>query len=614
MASGATKKATKATDLLARALAAYRANDLAAAERLTAAALRLRPDDLQGTMLKAAIAFSRGRFADAADGLRLVLARQADNREAAANLGVALAQLNQFAECYAVLRRSEPWTGRPDIQLVLAQAAIATGAEDAETQVAAAERGRANPAAAALLRGELEKRRGHWRESFAACARGADLSRDDPVAMTMLLEAAHRIADDVELARIAERARRSLQRASNEALAWQVAAADVKFGRIDAAEACLLDTREKNPAPLVSWNGRIDRLVVAEQYDRAVALLETAVPACLPPQRPSHASAAARRTAAPLTRIVVDNAHQVMKAASVDDIVEACGVPVQFADLRGASPDAFAAQDTLVICAGGLDAGQIEAVRAIKAAGPRCTVAAWHFDNHHCYLWNALLAAAVDLSFPAHATPRAYLARWARDRRCGPIVPLCVTQWPRPVLEALYADCRDEPRADALTGHFAYFPIARKRNLLIDEARRRWPEAELTLGFGFQRDYHAQSARDRFLSWRRYKTSVALPVAGDLSNRFFDALASGQVPIVPRDGLDFDRVIPPAEQERLPVVRLEAYSLEALRAAHASAIAAFDRGGEAQAAERHRFALAHHMLADRIRDIVTAAKQLLGRA
>jgi hypothetical protein len=340
-----------------------------------------------------------------------------------------------------------------------------------------------------------------------------------------------------------------------------------------------------------------------------VALLETAMPACRPAAR-AAAGAARRKPNRPISRVVIDSDHHLIGAASADDIAAACGLPVQFVPLPGAAPEALGGRDTLIVYAGGLDSEQSQVASRLKAANAGRPVVAWHWDNHHSYLWNARLTAAVDLSFPAHATPREYLGRWARDGRCGPVVPLCVMQWPRPVLERLYEDCRDEKRSDALTGHFGWYPVARKRNVFVDQVRRHWPEAELTLDFLFLHDYHARSERERFLTWRGYKTSVALPVAGDLSNRFFDALASGQVPIVPRDIIDFDRVISPKEQERLPVVRLEAYTLEALREAHAAAIAAFDRGGEAQAAERHRFTLAHHMLAHRIRDIVASSARL----
>ncbi|HML10013.1 MAG TPA: hypothetical protein VK432_04070 [Stellaceae bacterium] len=279
---------------------------------------------------------------------------------------------------------------------------------------------------------------------------------------------------------------------------------------------------------------------------------------------------------------------------------------MQLADLSAVTPADFeAGADTLVIYSHGIRRATATPLRAIKKAAPDCPIIAWNFANHVAYLANARLAGSADMTFPAHVTPIDYLARW----RCGPVVPLALFQWPAATLSRLYQDCRGEPRSNRLSGHFSLYPVAQRRNRLIAEAIETWPEADLSLRRGWR--YHEASPRDRFLTWRRAKSSVVLPVAGDLSMRFFDALAAGQVPIVTRDILDFDRVIPLADQAALPVIRLERYDVESLRAAHAAAIAAFDRGGEAQAQMRHCYVLRRHMLAHRILDIF---RQVTGKA
>jgi tetratricopeptide (TPR) repeat protein len=351
------------------------------------------------------------------------------------------------------------------------------------------------------------------------------------------------------------------------------------------------------------WNGRIDRLIAEERYADGAALMDEALASS-----PSGAGNLPRSAlvCGPIRRLVVDTGHHLMHPAEAGDIAEACGLPVELADLSTAAPTDFGASaDTLVIYSHGIRLATAVPLRAIKKAAPDCPVVTWNFANHTAYLANALLAAAADAIFPAHVTPVEYLARW----RCGAVVPLALFQWSRATLGRLYQDCRREPRSDRLSGHFSLYPVAKRRNRLIAEAIEAWPEADLSLERGWR--YHDFSPRDRFLTWRRAKTSLVLPVAGDLSMRFFDALAAGQVPIVPRDIFDFDRVIPPADQTALPVIRLERYDVASLRAAHAAAITAFDRGGEAGAEARHRYVLQQHMLAHRIRDIlghVTAAR------
>lgn len=365
------------------------------------------------------------------------------------------------------------------------------------------------------------------------------------------------------------------------------------------AHAAALDHEARAFAGRGDWNTRIDRLVAAERYGEAAQLLDQAMQRVPPSDAPARH---ARGRAAPVRRVILDRGHHLMHAADAGDISEACGLPVRLADFAAApaGEQGFAA-DTLAIYSHGILQARSATLRSLKRAEPGCTVAAWSFANHISWLANTMLAAAADAVFPAHVTPIDYMARWAAAP-LGPVVPLALFQWSRPELARLSHDCRDEHRSDALSGHFSLYAAAERRNRLIVEAMQRWPDADLSLRRGWS--YHALSPRDRFLRWRRFKCSLVLPVHGDLSMRFFDALAAGQVPIVARDIPDFDRVIPPHVQASLPIVRLERYDVDALRAAHADAIAAFDRGGEAAATERQRFVMQGHTLAHRIRDIV----------
>jgi hypothetical protein len=100
----------------------------------------------------------------------------------------------------------------------------------------------------------------------------------------------------------------------------------------------------------------------------------------------------------------------------------------------------------------------------------------------------------------------------------------------------------------------------------------------------------------------------------DLSTRFFDALAAGQVPIVASNILDLDRIVPPDLQARLPIIRLQDYTVPALREAHERATAAFDREGNEGAERRHRFILENHMLAHRTRVLLDQTAQMLAVA
>jgi hypothetical protein len=118
------------------------------------------------------------------------------------------------------------------------------------------------------------------------------------------------------------------------------------------------------------------------------------------------------------------------------------------------------------------------------------------------------------------------------------------------------------------------------------------------------------SLEDRFKHWAAHKVSICLPLAGDVSQRLFDALVTGQIPIVPPDLYDLDTIIPPEVQNDLPVIRFHDYSTAAVDRAHRQALQAFQRGGKAGAERRHAFAMRNHMFPSRIRDIILRVKNM----
>jgi hypothetical protein len=358
--------------------------------------------------------------------------------------------------------------------------------------------------------------------------------------------------------------------------------------------------------PATRLNCAIDRLIMDGKSREATALLIQELPRFLSAH---ELQGFGMQTATPIQRLVIGNGHYLMQNTDASDIEEACGLPVILADQIPGRGVEHLGQDTLVIRTGHAHPTEPGVLRAIKAHSPECVTVVWLFDNHHAYLANVQTACAADLCFPSHPMPTDYLSR-AAPRRTGPVIPLATGQWSRPQLRSLWKHFEREGRSDALSGHYAFYPLARRRNALLARAIEEWPHSNLSLRHYLDMPYQAQSPEDRFLQWRKYKSSVCLPVANDLSNRFFDALATGQVPIVAPDIVDFDRVIPPDIQTSLPIIRLQDYSVAALREAHARAIAAFNSEGNEGAARRHRFILQNHMLANRIRLLVDETARL----
>jgi hypothetical protein len=355
------------------------------------------------------------------------------------------------------------------------------------------------------------------------------------------------------------------------------------------------------------WMKRISNLMAEERFLEAAELLDQAVPQCLV-GRPSPVVPRPITRHVPIRELIINSGHHLFLGVEADDLSSACGMPVRLVDVKTTPPSQYARPDVLVLVPNIIRA---DTIYAIKDTCRECTVIAWDWDVHLFYLQAVLVMQAADLFFHTHVPPVDYLSRWNLKNSLAGVVPQSVIQWPRKTLAGLYQQHRHVDRLEALSGGFTRYRIATRRNALVEKIIDEWPAAHVRFTPDMA-SYHQGSPTERFMSWRRYKTSVSLPVFRDLSCRFFDALAAGQVPIVPRDIDGFDSVIPPADQAMLPVIRLEDYTVEALRRAHAKAIAAFDDGGESQAEIRHRYVLSRHMLADRIKDIAARTADRFG--
>lgn len=248
------------------------------------------------------------------------------------------------------------------------------------------------------------------------------------------------------------------------------------------------------------------------------------------------------------------------------------------------------------------------AIAKLRQSGFGGPIVGWFWDNHHHMFVNYSVAEALDVAVPGHAFAAGYLAN-RRSVLAAP-VPLCVTQWSAREAERCFATGMGKPRHDALYGGFVRYGFAKRRNEFVERLQEAGFDRLSFLEEATLQSYFGRSGEDRFADWMGHKVSLCLPLARDLSQRLFDALVTGQVPIVSSDIDDLDAVIPPAMQEALPIIRFDRYEVADVREAHARALAAYDAGGEAAALERHRYALDHHTFEVRISQILDAMTTL----
>lgn len=249
------------------------------------------------------------------------------------------------------------------------------------------------------------------------------------------------------------------------------------------------------------------------------------------------------------------------------------------------------------------------ALRKLREAGCDVPIAGWLWDNHHHVFENHKTASDLDVCIPGHAFAGSYL-RSGRYLSL-PAVPLCVTQWTAAQGRQFFERYAYRPRFDALYGGFIRYSMASKRNQLITRLVEQGMQGVYFLEEHALDRYFGLPLEERFEQWASHKVSLCLPLDGDLSQRLFDALVAGQVPLVPRDVYDLDHVITPDLQEALPIIRFDSYEADAVMAAYDTARRRFDQQGASGIRRRHGYSL-EHMFVPRIRTILCELKGVAG--
>jgi hypothetical protein len=208
----------------------------------------------------------------------------------------------------------------------------------------------------------------------------------------------------------------------------------------------------------------------------------------------------------------------------------------------------------------------------LRAKGLAPLVALWTFDNHHQHYRNVCANPLGDVIFPSHA--------WCAGTLASPYqlladhLPLCSAQWSRQFLAQRLSSHLLGQRGDELSGGFMMW--GSERDALLREVASAFPRNALRLMGPKDRSYFALSANERLETWTRYKVALCLPLKNDVSLRLFDSLITGQIPIVPFNMPDLDKVISPDLQQQLPIIRFRDLTVHAIKAAWLQALERFN--------------------------------------
>lgn len=216
----------------------------------------------------------------------------------------------------------------------------------------------------------------------------------------------------------------------------------------------------------------------------------------------------------------------------------------------------------------------------------------WDFDNHHAIQNSLLLATFCDLYVPAHSENLFALSR-ANPNWVGPIQCSSI-QWKRSFLTNSFATIMNAKRANAPLGIHKPYPSFKIRNWLISKLNLTYN----TVALGGL-SWPEISPSNRLDEWCSTKCHFVAPVCNDLPIRFFDALITGGIPIVPISLRPFVPV------HFLPqTIFYDISQIESIETSIEIAIRKFDDESISGITLRHRYSLENHHLDKSVSEII----------
>lgn len=230
-------------------------------------------------------------------------------------------------------------------------------------------------------------------------------------------------------------------------------------------------------------------------------------------------------------------------------------------------------------------------------------------DHHHRYRDNLNLASIVDFVFPGHPYKHHYLR--TVNLNVLSVIHMCSGQWnPRLLKERFYASDISS-RSNKLYGGYGYYPRYQQRTSFIDQisqqlegcAVAQWRDPNAA-------GYMQLSNEERLIDWLNHKVSVIVNTDLCIPNRIFDALVTGQIPLVPYGLINLETIIPFDMQKKLPILRYSDFDIGSLVNAYRKALAIFDAGGMNSCKLRHEYVINNHLYEHRAAKMLECLREV----
>ena len=148
------------------------------------------------------------------------------------------------------------------------------------------------------------------------------------------------------------------------------------------------------------------------------------------------------------------------------------------------------------------------------------------YDNHHWFENNLQGAIFSDVYIPSHQDEFLMASRVNPNIIGG--IPCGSNQWSKDFIIRKSPSLSLTPRVNDPLGKYYFYEKFVHRNKAISTLSQVYPSINIV-----NTDFHALSENQKWVEWSRHKLHWIIPVLNDLPIRFFDALLTGGVPLVP---------------------------------------------------------------------------------
>jgi hypothetical protein len=236
----------------------------------------------------------------------------------------------------------------------------------------------------------------------------------------------------------------------------------------------------------------------------------------------------------------------------------------------------------------------------IAEGAPNSVFAIHDYDNHHWVEMSHAAAVIADVYFPAHLDSCAIASRLGAKIVTG--VPCGTIQWSSEFVSKQFASLISTNRIVGPLGFHYSYPRFQYRNRVIQTFNKKFEKVALVSG-----DFHKRSPQERWQEWVGHKLHLISPVFNDLPIRFFDALVSGGLPLVPETGVGYLDLLGVPRDFYFSYSAADIIEPESLIR---QAAEHFDDGGESGILNRHFFAMDNFHVDKILIDILRACEEL----